>query len=177
MAPQVMPQFFWLWTPCAFPDGDLFFHTNDDEHGRPWNRRAVWAPLGSGRDGASDFEAVSYAVDWRPGSRHATTATLSLPNGDLTVEPQAEFFMLGLGYGHPVWGHGLNHGRLKIEREDFVLTDLDRALPFHLHIQALSKVTWRGSDGRTRIGRGVFEQLVLGPHAPSGFSGVLDMAL
>jgi hypothetical protein len=71
LAPAVLPQFFWLWTPCVFPDGDLFFHTNDDEHGRAWNRRAVWAPLGSERDGATDFDTVDYAVDWRSGTRHA----------------------------------------------------------------------------------------------------------
>lgn len=177
MAPTAPPQFFWLWSPCAFEDGDLFFHTNDDEHGRPWNRRAVWAPLGSERDQASDFDAVSYDVDWRPGSRHATRATLTLEGGgEVTIQPQAEFFMLGLGYGHPVWGHGLNHGKLKVEREDFVLADLSRAMPHHLHIQALSKVTYRGADGRTRVGRGVFEQLVLGPHAPSGFKSILDLA-
>ena len=177
IAPAALPQFFWLWTPCVFDDGDLFFHTNDDELGRPWNRRAVWAPLGSPRDGVTDFETVDYAVDWRPGTRHAARGVIRLPDGgEIVLEPQAEFFMLGLGYNHPVWGHGMNHGRLKVEREDLVLADLDRTLPFHLHIQALSKVTWRGADGTTRVGRGVFEQFVLGPHATSGFKSVLDMA-
>jgi hypothetical protein len=177
MAPQVPPQFFWLWTPCVFPDGDLFFHTNDDEHGRAWNRRAVWAPLGSARDEAVDFDEVDYGVDWRSGTRHAARGTIHLPDGgEVDIMPQAEFFMLGLGYGHPVWGHGLNHGRLKVEREDLVLADLDRALPFHLHVQALSKVTWRRPDGSIQVGRGVFEQLALGPHAPSGFKSILDMA-
>ncbi|MBO9706906.1 MAG: hypothetical protein J7521_01735 [Caulobacter sp.] len=172
------PQFFWLWSPCVFPEGDLFFHTNDDEHGRPWNRRAVWAPLGSGHDQATEFETAGYGVDWRSGTRHATAARLSLPDGgEVTIAPTAEFFMLGLGYGHPVWGHGLNHGAaVKVEREDLDLASLDRTLPFHLHVQALSTVTWRAADGTTRVGRGVFEQLALGPHAPSGFAGVLDMA-
>nr|WP_029908641.1 hypothetical protein [Caulobacter sp. UNC358MFTsu5.1] len=177
MAPQVLPQFFWLWTPCVFPDGDLFFHTNDDEHGRAWNRRAVWAPLGSERDGVTDFDTVSYSIGWRSGTRHADFGMISLGGGnEITLEPQAEFFMLGLGYGHPVWGHGLNHGRLKVEREDLVLADLDRTLPFHLHVQALSKVTWRRPDGGASVGRGVFEQLALGPHTPSGFKSILDMA-
>ena len=177
LAPQVLPQFFWLWSPCAFADGDLFFHTNDDEHGRPWNRRAVWAPLGSAREGETDFDTVAYDVSWRPGTRHAAHATLGLDGGgEVVIEPQAEFFMLGLGYGHPTWGHGLNHGPLAVAREDFVLAELDRTLPFHLHVQALSKVTWCDAEGRTRQGRGVFEQLALGPHAPSGFASVLDMA-
>ncbi len=176
-APAALPQFFWLWTPCVFDDGDLFFHTNDDELGRPWNRRAVWAPLGSTQDGVTDFDAVDYAVDWRSGTRHAARGVITLPDGgEIVLEPQAEFFMLGLGYNHPVWGHGMNHGRLKVEREDLVLADLDRALPFHLHIQALSKVTWRAPDGTTKVGRGVFEQFALGPHATLGFKSILDMA-
>jgi hypothetical protein len=120
---------------------------------------------------------VDYGVDWRSGTRHAARGTIHLPDGgEVVIEPQAEFFMLGLGYGHPVWSHGLNHGKLKVEREDLVLADLDRALPFHLHVQALSKVTWRRPDGTTVVGRGVFEQLALGPHAPSGFKSILDMA-
>jgi hypothetical protein len=64
-----------------------------------------------GRDGAGDFEqAVDYAVDWKSGTRHAKAATPDPAAARSTIEPQAEFFMLGLGYGHPVWGHGLNHG-------------------------------------------------------------------
>jgi len=177
MAPAVAPQFFWLWSPCAFEDGDLFFHTNDDELGRAWNRRAVWSPLGAGRDGASDFEGAACAIDWRSGSRNAARAVLTLEGaGEMLIEPRAEFFMLGLGYGHPKWGHGLNHGPLAVEREDFDLATMNRAMPHHLHVQALSKVRWTDAAGRVRVGRGVFEQLVLGPHAPSGFTGILDVA-
>jgi hypothetical protein len=177
MAPQVLPQFFWLWTPCAFPDGDLFFHTNDDEHGRPWNRRAVWAPLGSEREGVVDFDNVDYGVDWRSGTRHAARGEIRLPDGgEIVIEPQAEFFMLGLGYNHPTWGHGQNQGELKVEREDLVVADLDRRMPHLLHVQAISRVTYVDGAGRTRRGRGVFEQLAIGPHAPSGFASILDMA-
>ena len=43
LAPAVAPQFFWLWAPTNFESASLFFHTNDDAAGLPWNRRAVWA--------------------------------------------------------------------------------------------------------------------------------------
>ena len=170
------PQFFWLWSPCVFADGDLFFHTNDDEHGRPWNRRALWVELGSGRGGERMIERAAANVDWRPGTRHADTATLSLDGGTVRFEPTAEFVMAGLGYGHPTWGHGLNHSALAVEREDWTPADLDPALPHHFHIQALSIVSWTGAEGRERRGRGVLEQLALGAHAPSGFTGLLDLA-
>lgn len=173
-APAIAPQFFWLWSPCVFDDGDLFFHTNDDEHGRAWNRRAVWLPLGSGPGAEHGFERADARIDWRPGSRHATAATVTLDGGTVTFEPSAEFFMVGLGYGHPKWGHGSNLGELSVERED--IADPDRALPHHFHVQALSRVTWRDAAGRERVGRGVLEQLVIGPHMPSGFAGLIDLA-
>ncbi|ALL12965.1 hypothetical protein [Caulobacter henricii] len=176
-APPLPMQFFWLWSPCNFDDGGLFFHTNDDDLGRPWNRRALWLGDGGREDGEGEFEQSVCAIDWRSGARHARAATLDLgAGGQLSIAPQAEFYMLGLGYGHPVWGHGLNHGALKVAREDFVTADLDRRMPHHLHVQALSRVTFTDAEGRTRIGRGVFEQLVLGPHAPSGFKSILDLA-
>ena len=95
---------------------------------------------------------------------------------EATFTPVYNFFMLGLGYGHPKWAHGLNHGDLAVEREDIVLKDVDARLPHHLHIQALCDVTCRDETGRVHQGRGVLEQLVLGPHAPSGFKSTLDFA-
>ena len=50
------------------------------------------------------------------------------------------------------------------------------AMPHHLHVQALSKVTYRNAAGARQVGRGVLEQLILGPHAPSGFEEILDFA-
>jgi hypothetical protein len=70
----------------------------------------------------------------------------------------------------------MGHGKLAVERDDLKLSDVDVHLPQHLHVQALSRVTYRAGDGREFVGRGVLEQLVLGPHAPSGFSGMLDFA-
>jgi hypothetical protein len=31
-------------------------------------------------------------------------------------------------------------------------------------------------DGRREAGRGVLEQMIVGPHAPSGFAGLFDLA-
>ena len=179
-APPQLPQFFWLWSPVNFEDGGLFFHTNDDAFGRPWNRRAVWAADGAGAEALADFEDAACAVAWRGGTRNAREATLTLQGvtGEAKVAfaPRYDFRMLGLGYGHPVWAHGTHHGALKIEREDIGLADLDPTAPQHLHVQALSEVTMTSPDGRMRRGRGVLEQLALGPHAPSGFKGLLDPA-
>ncbi len=178
--PPVPMQFYWIWSPSNFPSGSFFFHSNDDELGVPWNRRAVWAPEGADAAGMMEIDNCAIEVDWKAGTRHARRAVVSWSEGaakrEVIFEPEYEFFMLGLGYGHPKWSHGLMHGALEIEREDVKLSEVDVHLPHHLHVQAISKVTWRDGEGGEEVGRGVLEQLVLGPHAPSGFAGVLDFA-
>lgn len=173
--PPGAPQFFWLWSPCVFPDRDLFWHTNDDEYGRPWNRRGVAMPVGGGGADERALDGAA-ALRWRGGTRAATDAVLTLDDGAVTFVPVAEFMMLGLGYGHPRWSHGLDHGTLAVEREDLTTAALDRTLPHHFHIQALSDVRWTDAAGVVRDGRGVLEQLAIGAHAPSGFVGLMDVA-
>ena len=177
LAPPVAPQFFWLWSPTNFATGSFFFHTNDDQEGAAWNRRAVWQPDGAP---ARHIDDPLVEVRWRSGTRHANEASVTIGTKGqqriITYKPVYEFFMLGLGYGHPKWGHGLNHGKLAVEREDIVLANVDARLPFHLHVQALCDVTYRDDAGDVHEGRGVFEQLALGPHAPSGFKDMLDFA-
>jgi hypothetical protein len=179
--PPQAPQFYWIWSPCNFESGSFFFHSNDDATGAPWNRRAVWAREGADAAGLDEVADCAVAIDWKPGTRHARRAVVSLMDAgvarEIIFEPDYEFFMLGLGYGHPKWGHGLGHGAaLVVEREDLELAGVDVRLPHHLHVQALSKVTYRTESGFEAVGRGVLEQLVLGPHAPSGFSEILDFA-
>jgi hypothetical protein len=177
LAPPTPPQFFWLWSPTNFKTGSFFFHTNDDEAGAAWNRRAVWAPDGHP---TRHIDNPKIEVAWKSGTRHAASAVITFGEGAhqrvITYTPIYEFFMLGLGYGHPKWSHGLNHGELAVEREDLELAVIDPCYPHHLHVQALCEVTYREASGVEEVGRGVFEQLALGPHAPSGFKDMLDFA-
>jgi hypothetical protein len=172
--PPVAPQFFWIWSPTSFETGSFFFHTNDDAEGEPWNRRAVWAPDGANAAGLGEIDDCAITIDWQGGTRHARRAVVRAGPRQFIFEPQVTFFMLGLGYGHPKWGHGLAHGPLAVEREDLKLAEVDVRLPHHLHIQALCKVTMKEDGGDEQVGRGVLEQLALGPHATSGLTGVLD---
>jgi hypothetical protein len=57
--------------------------------------------------------------------------------------------------------------------EAYALNDVDDAM--NLHIQAICDVSMDGDYGQHE-GRGVLEQLILGPHSPSGFTELLDMA-
>ncbi|MGH6993554.1 MAG: hypothetical protein ACREEH_09490, partial [Caulobacteraceae bacterium] len=180
IVPPQPPQFFWIWGPANMPGGSFFFHTNDEASGAPWNRRAVWAPDGADPGQFHEFGEAAFSAQWRKGTRRIARATVKLADPhavrEVIYEPLWEFQMIGLGYGHPSWGHGLAHGDLEVEREDYDLAALDPNRPEHLHVQAISKVIDRPAGGGQEAGVGVLEQLVIGPHGPSGFSSTLDLA-
>lgn len=167
-------QFFWLWSPCNFPGHAVFAHTNDDAEGAAWNRRAVVAPL-TGED--VHVDDVALALVYVPGARRLAEARFVLgQRGELVVRPSGlVFYMHGIGYGHPGWSHGTDHGPLAVTYDSIDPSQLNDAGPENMHIQALSEcvLTWDGAEHR---GAGVLEQLLLGPHAPSGFAGMLDPA-
>ena len=74
--------------------------------------------------------------------------------------------MSGLGYTHPVWGHGFDHGELEVAHDS--LSEAERAWgnPLAMHVQALVRAELTDGD-RTDVGIGVLEQLFVGPHAPT----------
>lgn len=166
-------QFFWLWTPCNFDDRSLFFHSNDDGAGQPWNRRAVIA-----RDSGVEehLDAATFTVDWQPGTRRITQLRADLGAGRTLKLSQSGpiFAMTGLGYGHPEWGHGFDHGpALAVAHDSLSETARDWSNPLAMHIQAF--VTAELTDGGvSHRGVGVLEQLFVGPHAPTGLSGLME---
>ncbi|HEX7775785.1 MAG TPA: hypothetical protein VF449_04590 [Parvibaculum sp.] len=179
MVPPMPFQFYWLWAPLNFADRITLFHQNDDEHGDAWNINGVMCGL----DGAAPEEMLKSRSEIRfvPGSRHAKSATIYFEHrrgGTTKIElaPKWNFYMLGLGYGHPEWGHGAHKGPLAVGGETFRLADIKSFAPPHLHIQAFTDATMTLPDGSVRKGAGILEQLIIGPHAPSGFKDVLDPA-
>ena len=75
------------------------------------------------------------------------------------------FRMRGIGYSHPHWSHGSNHGELEVGGESVKLDDFAADDGSTIHIQTLCSV--RMGD---RVGTGVVEQIAIGPHAPSGLT-------
>ena len=180
VVPMVMPQFYWLWAPTHFPNLSLFAHVNEDEAGKPWNRRATLMMDGAKQQDGLHLTDDKFTVHWQPGTRHAASATLDATDAHgrahrVTWEPIATFQMKGIGYGHPSWTHGGWKGELAVEREDFRPDALDTLLLPHLHIQSLAKVRHESADAASD-GIGILEQLVIGPHGPSGFVGLNDGA-
>lgn len=177
-APGMLPQFYWLWAPLNFDDVCVHFDVNEDDDGRRWHANGNLARVGDFSDASIEYvTAVEQRVVWKPGTRRAARASIVLrPHRKdpvtIELEPLLTFQMRGLGYLDPEWGHGLWKGDEAVGGDVWTLADLDPLDPRHLHVQAVCRA--RRNDGREGIG--VLEQLVIGPHAPSGFQSIIDGA-
>lgn len=172
-APSLPLQFFWVWAPLHFDDVCTHFDVNEDAAGEQWHGAGMVIPDGGT---VQNMRSVGYRLAMQSGTRHARHAEIVLQPaaGDplqITLEPLYNFYMIGLGYGHPQWGHGMFVGENAVTGDSWALSEVDPSIPFHLHIQAVCRATLG-----TRHGIGILEQLILGPHAPTGFKDLLDMA-
>lgn len=169
-APASPPQFYWLWAPLNFDDAVFLYDVNQDAAGQPWHEAAFLAPLGEGEPEA--MGSAASRVEFKPGTRHAKSAVLELRRRsgstiEIALEPQFQFYMAGLGYFNPEWAHGAYGGEDRTGYDVYDLATVDERLPLHLHVQAFCRARFTEA-GRTRSGVGVLEQLILGPHEPSG---------
>jgi hypothetical protein len=181
--PGPLPQFFWLWSPLNFDDVCVHFDAQEDGEGRRWHGFGAIVPvLGAedpplGRGDTLDVaERVEHRVRWRAGTRRAEHAEIVLhpvdgPTRTVELAPVVDFQMLGIGYLHPEWGHGVWKGEEEVGVERWRVAELDPLAPGHIHVQQLCRARFEDREGM-----GVLEQLVIGPHAPSGFAELLDGA-
>ena len=174
LVPPAPPQFFWLWAPLNFARHLMFFHTNDHADGNPWNRSARLVELATGN--VIELGAPAYTLTFKPGTRHVAHAVLSAGGVRAELSVDGTFFMPGIGYGHPTRGHGMWQGPDVTATEMLDLATANEGTLSLNHVQALVAATLTMPDGSTDTGRGVLEQLFVGPHAPSGFTGLFDLA-
>ena len=124
------------------------------------------------------FDAPDFAIRWQPGTRRIASLEATLaPGKTLKLTPQgADFAMSGLGYAHPEWGHGRDHGpEVRVLADVMHSADRVWGVPLAMHVQAL--VTAVLTDGGvSHRGVGVLEQLFVGPHAPTGLVGLMEPA-
>ncbi len=126
------------------------------------------------------MRSVDWSIDWAPGTRRSAAATLTFTpwNAEpelIELEPLLTFQMLGIGYFHPEWSHGVWKGEAADASDEWRLADLDPAAPQHTHVQQLVRATHHRAGG-ARTGVGVLEQLAIGEHRPSGLTGLFDGA-
>jgi hypothetical protein len=178
VAPPKPPQFYWLWAPLNFPDRFMLYHNNADSDGVPWNTASV---LG----GLDDAPAIRMAscgskIVYKPGTRHAKSATVEAidPSGGqwrAELTPRFQFYMSGVGYLHPEWGHGQYKGENALGYDTYELSSLNENEPRFQHVQAFVTARLSGPEVE-RVGCGVLEQLVVGGFAPHGLTGIFDPA-
>ena len=192
--PATAPQFFWIWAPTIFDDACTHFALNHEADGRAWHQSGAAMPRLDvsrqlhGEDAEKDRAVVldparvhrgdraEVEVTWQTGTRWAERITTRLhrweaPSVEVSYEPILRFQMSGVGYLHPEWGHGMWRGDLDVSRDQIVLGEVDPESVTGIHIQALSVARWGDREGV-----GTVEQMVLGPHRPSGLEGVLTGA-
>jgi hypothetical protein len=169
-------QFYWMWAPLNFKDFSIHYFVNQDASGAAWNENAVLVPkIGGGPE--LQMAHCHLSIEYQPGTRFARTATIEMTSAagadySVILTPSWNFYMKGLGYGHPTHRHGSYHGDLSVIRERY---RTDSVTPDNVHVQALCRAELT-TDAGQEVGQGVLEQLVIGPHAPSGFKALLDFA-
>jgi len=178
VAPPRMPQFYWLWAPLNFEDRFMLYHNNADENGTPWNTASVLGGLGEATP--VHMARCESQIIYKPGTRHAQSAVIETVDPDggkwrAELTTLSHFYMSGIGYGHPEWGHGMYRGDNALGYDTLDLASVNENDPRYQHIQALVNARLTGPDG-TREGVGILEQLAIGAFKPHGLTGIFDPA-
>ena len=181
-APVADPQFYWLWAPLNFDTFSTHFDVNEYFDGKRWHETGFvsLANNGNGDDAvaaqAEAMRSVDYRIGWQPGTRRAEWFEIDFVpwNGEpstIKLEPLFDFHMLGIGYGHPEWRHGIWKGELAVGGDRWRLPVEDPNAPHHMHIQSIVRATTTGGLGENE-GLGTLEQLAFGRHDPTGLTGL-----
>ncbi len=170
---KLPPQFFWLWSPCNFEDVVTHFDVNENSDNTRWHEFGAVA-----KTELSQPAEIATAVDWNiqyaPRTRHAKTAEILIRTASgehrVHLQPLYNFYMQGIGYGHPKWGHGMYVGPEASEYESFRIADVNETDMLHQHIQAVCRAKLGAREGM-----GILEMFIMGTHQKSGFKDIFDM--
>ena len=172
-----------LWSPVHFEDrcthAMLFERPDGTRHVASAASIKVIdedAPIFGDASSVEHAHEPQYKLQWRSGTRRmeSCTFTFNYPDGrteQFSYEPILDFQMKGIGYTHPQWGHGRWHGEFEEGSDGWKCADLNLLDPTNFHVQQVCRV--RCGE---QTGIGVLEQLVFGPHAPTGLTGFIDGA-
>jgi len=178
-AADAPPGFWWLYVPMRFDDFALLVIVQEDGAGtRQVNDVVRVFPDGSGRP-PEQLGWPEVEMHYRSGTRIPQGATLHLQQRgrrELVVEVESLGYVAlncGAGYGgDPDWSHGQWRGEAFVEGQVYDMTDpaVTGRIPFGI-IDHVGRATCDGMEGF-----GLFEHGVIGPHAPSGFTDLFDVA-
>ena len=173
------------WMPIHWEDECSLAGWFEDGTGNQWHTDQCFLPRyanmkeipGTNDPGSYIWQGtVQHNITMIPGTRRAASAVVTMQDRsgevmEVTLEPVLVHRMKGLGYQHPVWGHGKWQGELAIAAESWKDSDLDPLALENIHIQQVVRATCG-----ERVGHGVFEQLHIGPSTTLGFADWFDGA-
>ena len=175
-APPIPAQFHWYWVPAHFTDRVMHFYINEDELGDAWNLGMIVV-----RDGEAPERLREARIEpvLEPGTRWPTSAVITARDkagGLYRIElvSHRRFYLYGIGYTHPEWGHGFNKGPLAVGYDECEVDDVTAYQPPHIHAQALATARMTTPDGSMIEGVGAFESFGMGPHARLGFTELFE---
>jgi len=175
---------FFLWAPLHWPTRCT--HAGIFEHGDGvrWHWDGTIVPAYDDPEqipllddpGVTPLLYVDHQIEYEKGTRRAkraliTKVELDGRKNEIELEPLLCFRMKGIGYTHPVWGHGKWKGEYAEAGESWKTGDLDENAFENQHVQQVVRASCSGE-----MGIGVLEQIALGPHPKYGFKGFLDPA-
>jgi hypothetical protein len=169
-------EIYFAWTLLQFEDECLLAAVNEMPDGRREARTVAVLPKIGADDPAYGDDAVirrsdefEFDIEYGPGTRRPSRVGLRIgPRGGINctvdIEPVNLFQMKGLGYSHPTWGHGTDHGGEAVGTDAWQIDDLDPVARDNVHVQQLC----RGVRADGAVGLGLFEHVAIGAHTPSG---------
>jgi hypothetical protein len=175
---------FFLWAPLHWKHRCTHAGIFENTAGVRWHWDGMIVPVYADPakiplvddPGLAPLLSVDHEIEYVPGTRRARRAVITKVEVDgksnsIELEPLLAFRMKGIGYQHPVWGHGKWKGELAIGGESWKTADLDENTLENQHIQQVVRAR-SGND----VGIGVLEQICIGPYAKYGFKSFLDPA-
>ncbi len=172
-----------FWTPVHFEDrcthAMLFERPDGTRHVASAASIKVLtegAPVFGDESVVEHAHEPQYKIRWRSGTRRMEDATFTFnyPDGrteEFTYEPLLDFQMKGIGYTHLEWGHGRWQGEFKEGSDGWRSDELNLLDITNFHCQQVCRV--RNGE---QTGIGVLEQLVIGPHSPTGLDDFMGGA-
>ena len=175
------PGVYWLWNVNFIDDFFTHFGIMQDKEGKtiqlhnatiPRIDDVENIPIGL-ENGVIVAKEAKHSIQFKKGTRYPESAVVEVPPnlGEAKLKPILRFHMAGLGYEHPGWRHGEFKGEEVIGEETWALDEIDPLDRDFMYVHFLCEVTLGD-----RKGMGIFETIVYGKHAPSGFKTHKDGA-
>jgi hypothetical protein len=171
--------FYWVYAPMQFDGFSIFTAIEEDRQG---NRKREHAVRVVGTEEPVPMGRIEQKLEFVPGTRQVSSAVLRFhppgqPPATVLVEPVLPLHIaVGTGYGLDAdWRHGAYQGPLTVQGLTMTAAEAAARGGKYGVVEALSRFHYEGQDG-TATGWGMFEYSIIGPHDPSGFTGMTDTA-